>query len=191
VGGDELAPVSLRLPAGGVLAVLGGPSSGKTNLLQLLPLLNRETNLWLTPEAGADPNDYWSGILRKAVACQVEHGSIALVDDADLLPAVANQALTEFNTMGYTVIMTASFSPMVVQRVPLMLSARSLGTGLLIAPRTLMDGDLFGVRFDVEPSPPPGRSVLISDGRSMAVQLGWAAAELVDAELPAAPQDPA
>jgi S-DNA-T family DNA segregation ATPase FtsK/SpoIIIE len=178
VGGDELAPVSLRLPAGGVLAVLGGPSSGKTNLLQLLPLLNGETNLWLTPEAGADPIDYWSGILRKAVACQVEHRSIALVDDADLLPAVANQALTELNTMGFTMVMTASFSPMVVQRVPLMLSARSLGTGLLIAPRTLMDGDLFGVRFDVEPKPPPGRSVLISDGRSMAVQLGWAAAEL-------------
>ncbi|MDQ0677770.1 S-DNA-T family DNA segregation ATPase FtsK/SpoIIIE [Arthrobacter pascens] len=182
VGGDDLASVSLRLPAGGVLAVLGGPSSGKTNLLQLLPLLNGETNPWLTPEAGADPTDYWSRILRKAVAGEVDRGSIALVDDADLLPAVANHGLTELSAMGFTVVVTASFSPMVLQRVPLVLSARGLGTGLLIAPRTLMDGDLFGVRFDVESNPPPGRSVLISGGRSMAVQLGW-----VTAELPAAP----
>jgi S-DNA-T family DNA segregation ATPase FtsK/SpoIIIE len=152
----------------------------------LLPLLNGETHPWLAPEPGADPNDYWSGILRKAVAGELARGSIALVDDADLLPAVANHGITELNAMGFTVVLTASFSPMVVQRVPLVLSARGLGTGLLIAPRTVMDGDLFGVRFEVEPNPPPGRSVMISEGRPMAVQLGWATAEPV-----AAPLDPA
>jgi S-DNA-T family DNA segregation ATPase FtsK/SpoIIIE len=41
----------------------------------------------------------------------------------------------------------------------------------LICPRNLQDGDLFGVRFELEASPPPGRAVLISNGRAVAVQL--------------------
>jgi S-DNA-T family DNA segregation ATPase FtsK/SpoIIIE len=57
--------------------------------------------------------------------------------------------------------------------VPLALHARSQGTGILIAPRTFLDGDLFGVRFEAEPNPPPGRSVLIQNGRAVPVQLGW------------------
>jgi len=36
-----------------------------------------------------------------------------------------------------------------------------------------MDGDLFGVRFEVEPTPPPGRSILIANGRPLPIQLGW------------------
>jgi S-DNA-T family DNA segregation ATPase FtsK/SpoIIIE len=179
VGGDELAPVYLRLPAGGVLAGLGGPSSGKSNLLRVLPRLNGETaSVWLSPEAGMDPSDYWREVLRQAAAGELERGSIALVDDSDLLPATANQDLADLNAMGFTVVLTASFSPMLVQRVPLVLTARGGGTGLLIAPRTLADGDVFGVRFNVESSPPPGRSVLISDGRAMDVQLGWAPPDL-------------
>ncbi|MBT2531859.1 FHA domain-containing protein [Arthrobacter sp. ISL-48] len=174
VGGDELAPVYLRLPAGGVLAALGGPSSGKSNLLQLLPRLNNGAGRWLSPKAGVDPCDYWAEVLGAAAAGELERGSIALVDDADLLPAAANQDLAELNAMGFAVVLTANFSPMLIQRVPLVLSARGVGTGLLIAPRTLMDGDVFGVRFDVESNPPPGRSVLIADGRSTPVQLAWA-----------------
>ena len=75
-------------------------------------------------------------------------------------------------------VLTASFSTMLLQSVPLLLNARSQGTGVLIAPRSLADGDLFGVRFEVESNPPPGRGVLISEGRTMAVQLGWAPPEL-------------
>ena len=44
---------------------------------------------------------------------------------------------------------------------------------MLIAPRGLMDGELFGVRFELEQSPPPGRAVLISDGRARVVQLAF------------------
>lgn len=72
-------------------------------------------------------------------------------------------------------VFTAGFSPLLTQRLPLAFSARGSGYGLLIAPRTAADGDLFGVRFEVEPSPPPGRSILITNGRPMPVQLGWAA----------------
>jgi S-DNA-T family DNA segregation ATPase FtsK/SpoIIIE len=125
-----------------------------------------------------DPCDYWSEVLHKAAAGEVDRSSVALVDDADLLPAAANQDLADLNAMGFTVMLTATFSPTLIQRVPLVLSARGVGTGLLIAPRTFMDGDVFGVRFDVESNPPPGRSVLISGGRSMPVQLGWVPPDL-------------
>jgi S-DNA-T family DNA segregation ATPase FtsK/SpoIIIE len=99
---------------------------------------------------------------------------VALVDDADLLPHEVNRHLADLNALGVTVVMTAGYSPILAQRVPLALQARNLGTGLLIAPRTVLDGDLFGVRFEPEPNPPPGRSVLIQNGRAFAIQLCWA-----------------
>ncbi|UZX03904.1 FHA domain-containing protein [Arthrobacter sp. CDRTa11] len=177
VGGDDLAPVSVTVPAGSVFAVLGGPVSGKTNFLRLLPALNTEAGHWLAPGEGTNPVEYWSDILRKASAGEVDRGSTALVDDADLLPAGTHKELADLNALGLTVVVTARFSATLLQKVPLMFAARGVGSGLLIAPRSLLDGDLFGTRFDVEPHAPPGRAVLISDGRSMAVQLGWVPAE--------------
>ncbi len=173
LGGDELAPVSLRIPAGGVFAVLGGSGGGKTNFLHLLPALNRESAPWLAPDAGVGPCEYWSGVLRKAAAGTLDRHAIALVDDADLLPQSAHQDLADLNGRGISVVFTAGYSPLLVQRVPLALSARGAGNGLLIAPRSVMDGDLFGTRFEVEPSPPPGRSILIANGRPLSIQLGW------------------
>ena len=173
VGGDELEPAAVRVPAGGVLAALGGPSSGKSSFLRLLPKLNPEAGPWLRPEPDAEPGAYWSGVLRQATAGGLERNSVALVDDADLLPQDLNRDLADLNALGVTVVMTAGYSPILAQRVPLALQARNLGCGILIAPRTFMDGDLLGVRFEAEPNPPPGRSVLIQDGRATAVQLGW------------------
>ncbi|WP_258060924.1 FtsK/SpoIIIE domain-containing protein [Arthrobacter sp. 4R501] len=173
VGGDELEPISVRAPAGGVLAVLGGPSSGKSSFLRLLPKVNPEAGPWLMPEQDTDPGAYWSGILRQATTGGLERNSVALVDDADLLPQDVNRDLADLSTLGITVVMTAGYSPILAQRVPLALQARNLGCGILIAPRTFMDGDLLGVRFEAEPNPPPGRSVLIQNGRATAVQLGW------------------
>ncbi|MDR7157733.1 FtsK/SpoIIIE domain-containing protein [Arthrobacter sp. BE255] len=173
LGGDELAPVCVRIPAGGVLAALGGHGGGKTNFLRLLPELNAGTAEWLAPDAGGDACEYWSGALQRAAAGAVGRHAIALVDDADLLPQSAQQDLAALNNRGISVVFTAGFSPLLVQRVPLALSARGSGTGLVIAPRSLMDGDLFGIRFDAEPNPPPGRSVLVANGRPMPVQLGW------------------
>ncbi len=173
-GGDELEPVSVRVPAGGVLAVLGAPSSGKSSFLRVLPQLNPDAGHWLWPERPTESAAYWSGVLRQAAAGRLDAGSVALVDDADLLPHEVNRCLADLNALGVSVVMTAGYSPLLAQRVPLALQARSLGTGVLIAPRTFLDGDLFGVRFEAEPNPPPGRSVLIRNGRALAVQLGWA-----------------
>ncbi|WP_252576538.1 FtsK/SpoIIIE domain-containing protein [Pseudarthrobacter cellobiosi] len=173
VGGDELEPISVRAPAGGVLAVLGGPASGKSSFLRLLPKINPEAGPWLMPEQDTEPGAYWSGILRQATTGGLERNSVALVDDADLLPQDITRDLADLNTLGITVVMTAGYSPILAQRVPLALQARNLGCGILIAPRTFMDGDLFGVRFEADPNPPPGRSVLIQNGRATAVQMGW------------------
>ncbi|MEO8283569.1 MAG: hypothetical protein ABI568_09230, partial [Pseudarthrobacter sp.] len=173
VGGDELEPVSVRVPTGAVLAVLGAPGSGKSALLRLLPALNPDAGPWLRPQPEAEPSAYWSEVLNRASTGGLDKGSVALVDDADLLPYDVNRQLAELNALGLTVVMTAGFSPTLTQRVPLTLQARNLGTGVLIAPRTFLDGDLFGVRFEAEPNPPPGRSAVIQNGRALAVQLGW------------------
>ena len=173
VGGDELEPVSVRVPAGGVLAVLGGPSSGKSSFLRLLPQLNPDAGHWLRPGPATEAAAFWSGVLSQAAAGSLDSGSVALVDDADLLPHDTNRCLVDLNALGVSVVMTAGYSPTLSQRVPLALQARNLGTGVLIAPRTFLDGDLFGVRFEAEPNPPAGRIVLIRNGRATAVQLGW------------------
>jgi S-DNA-T family DNA segregation ATPase FtsK/SpoIIIE len=173
VGGDELESVSVHLPRGAVLAVLGSPSSGKSSFLRLLPGLNPDAGPWLRPEPETEPTAYWSEVLIRASSCSFSNRSVALVDDADLLPVDVNRHLAEINALGITVVMTAGFSPSLSQRVPLALHARNLGSGVLIAPRTFLDGDLFGVRFEAEPHPPPGRCVVVQNGRAMAVQLGW------------------
>jgi S-DNA-T family DNA segregation ATPase FtsK/SpoIIIE len=173
VGGDELEPVSVGVPRGAVLAVLGGASSGKSSFLRLLTRIKPDAGPWLRPEPETEPSAYWSEALKRASAGSLVEGSVALVDDADLLPYEVNRQLVELNALGTTVVLTAGFSAALSQRVPLALHARNLGTGVLIAPRTFLDGDLFGVRFEAEPSPPPGRSVVIRNGRALAVQLGW------------------
>jgi S-DNA-T family DNA segregation ATPase FtsK/SpoIIIE len=175
VGGDELSPVAVRLPAGGVLAILGGAGMGKTTLLAAIPFLNQAAADWLCPGPNPDPEcsraDYWAGIYRAAVEGRLAKDAVLLVDDVDLLPATVNQQLLELNTLGWAVILTSGYGQALVQRVPLAMNARHCGSGILIAPRSPMDGDLFGIRFELEPIPPPGRAVLLANGRAMPVQL--------------------
>ncbi|MDQ0922836.1 S-DNA-T family DNA segregation ATPase FtsK/SpoIIIE [Pseudarthrobacter sp. W1I19] len=174
VGGDELEPASISLPYGGVLTVLGGPGSGKTNFLKALPLMNPAGGPWLRREADGDPSEYWQKSVAMAAAGRTQPGTVALVDDADLLNAEALQHLWELNALGCAVVLTANYSPLLSQRVPLAMKSRASGTGVLLAPRSLQDGDLFGTRFEVEAHPPPGRGVLISRSVARSIQVGWA-----------------
>jgi S-DNA-T family DNA segregation ATPase FtsK/SpoIIIE len=170
VGGDELRPHGIRLPAGGVLAVLGGPGSGKSTLLAALPGLN-PTVAWFSPRPGTDPGEYWSGLHASALAGTLDRAAIALADDADLLVPEANSALAALHSRGWRVILTAGFGPAFGLRVDLAAIARGQGRAVLICPRGLTDGEQFGVRFEAEHSPPPGRAVVISEGRATPVQL--------------------
>jgi S-DNA-T family DNA segregation ATPase FtsK/SpoIIIE len=170
VSGDELRRHDVPLPAGGVLAVLGRLASGKSTLLAALPGMNPGV-VWLVPPEGTDPGRYWSEVHGSAIAGTLDRTAIALADDADLLSQDANSRLAALNSLGWRVIVAADFGPTFGQRVPLAAVARSQGRAVLIGPRGLMDGEPFGVRFDAEQSPPPGRAVVISDGRATPVQL--------------------
>lgn len=181
VGGDEPAPVSVRVPCGGVLAVLGAAGSGKSSFLRTVQALNPRAAGWLLPPPERNAADYWAETRAAAAAGRLATDAILLVDDADLLPAATHQLLLELNALGRTVIMAAGFGPGLVQRVPLALAARNCGSAILIAPRSPMDGDLFGLRYELEPNPPPGRAVLLADGRAMAVQLAASRPESLSA----------
>lgn len=171
IGGDELVPASVRLPPGSIVPVLGGPASGKSSLLAAVPLLNPDIAGWLFPGPDDAAATYWGDVVSRADAGRLNRDSILLVDDADMLSPEASRHLGTLHGLGLTVILTAAFSPVLAQRVPLAAQARGQGTGILIAPRSLMDGDFFGIRFEVEANPPPGRAVIIAGGRATPVQL--------------------
>jgi S-DNA-T family DNA segregation ATPase FtsK/SpoIIIE len=137
--------------------------------------MNPGAGPWLYPNDGTDPCGFWQRELAAAAAGETPKGTVALADDADLFPAEAIRHLSDFNAMGYPVVLTATYSSLLIQRLPLVMDSRSAGTGLLLAPRSLQDGDLFGVRFEVESNAPPGRGVLISQGLARSIQVGWAA----------------
>ncbi|MDD1477037.1 FtsK/SpoIIIE domain-containing protein [Arthrobacter sp. H16F315] len=172
VQGDELCAVGIPLPPGAVLAVLGGHLSGKSSLLSALPGLN-PTATWLRPPSATDLEGYWAGTYDAALAGALDPAAVLLADDLDLQSAETNRRLVLLNNLGWRVVLTAGFNPAIRQRVPLTQNAAGYGRGVLLAPRSVLDGDLFGVRFDLEPSPPPGRAVLISEGRARAVQLAF------------------
>lgn len=171
MGGDEPAPAAVRLPGGGVLAVLGSASSGKSSFLASLPALNPSVSGWLHPGPEPSPADFWAKARRDAVEGRLPRDAILLVDDADMLPATSHQHLVELNTRGWAVVFSAVFSQSLLQRVPLALAARGGGRGILIAPRNPLDGDMFGLRIEPDSHPPPGRALLVADGTAMPVQL--------------------
>lgn len=178
VGGDELSPVSIRLTAGSVFAVLGGPSAGKSNVLRAVEELNPGPGRWLLPDPGPggseDPAAYWKRCLEAARAGELSKQAVLLVDDADRLAPRAIRDVADLHGLGHGVVFTASAGPLLSQRMPLAMEARSSGAGLLLCPRSQSDGDLYGIRFDIEPHPPPGRAVLIDSGRSRALQVALA-----------------
>lgn len=177
VAGDELEAATFRIPDSGVVAVLGAPESGKSNVLHALRTLNPEKEWCTNPEALEGAGDFWKNVLQQAEAGGLSSEVLLLVDDADLLAPPALKDLGRLNALGYPLVLTAGYSPMLPQRVPLVMDARAAGLGLLLCPRSMADGDLFGVRIEVEANPPPGRGILISGGRSCAVQVGWAGSE--------------
>jgi len=167
--GDEPGPAGIALPSSGVAAVLGAPGTGKSTLLRTLVTLNPSMS-WLKPDKQT-PQEYWTEICRKADAGTLDRQAVALADDLDLSTPETNAALRDLNGRGWTVVFTAGYGPLLLHRVPLAMQARVYGKGILLRPRNLMDGDLFGVRFDPEPHQPAGRAVLIGDGAATWVQL--------------------
>lgn len=174
VAGDEPAAASFRIPCSGIAAVLGNPGSGKSNALRALVALN-PGQPWRRhhgpPQAAGD---FWAAMLRQAESGTLPRETTLLVDDVDQLAPAVLRDLGQLNALGHAMVIAAAYSPLLLQRVPLIMNARASGVGLLLGPRSMADGDLFGIRFDIESHPPPGRGSLISGGRSFPVQVAWA-----------------
>jgi S-DNA-T family DNA segregation ATPase FtsK/SpoIIIE len=169
VGGDNLDAVSIRLSRGGAFLALGAPASGKSALLRILRVLNPKHH-WLQPGRLEDPSAYWFNVWNEREEKIRGTGAVMLIDDLDLLDSECQQYLADLNGMGHPAVFTADFHAPLYGS-PLAVRARARGDGLLLAPLRVTDGDFFGIRYEVEQSPPPGRAVLFRSGRSEAVQL--------------------
>ncbi|WP_284983725.1 FtsK/SpoIIIE domain-containing protein [Arthrobacter sp. efr-133-TYG-118] len=169
VGGDEHEPAWITLPRSAVLLALGTPGSGKSSLLSALAVLN-PGHIWWTPPEGADPDAFWAEFHRDASRSIVGAEVIPLVDDAERLSSETAVLLAELCGMGFSVVATAG-SPALLQRTPLASLARNHGSGILLGNGPPAAGEFFGVRVDVEQAPPPGRAVLIENGRTRSLQI--------------------
>lgn len=177
VTGDELSPATFRVQAGGVVAVLGRNGSGRSNTLHALRALNPEQPWRTCPVRPDAAESYLKDLVLEAEAGGLPREAVLLVDDVDLLGPPAVRNLGHLNALGLTLVATAVYSPALLQRIPLVMNARAAGVGLLLGPRSAADGDLFGVRFEIESNPPPGRGILISNGSSCPLQVAWAGAD--------------
>ncbi|WP_284988470.1 FtsK/SpoIIIE domain-containing protein [Arthrobacter sp. efr-133-TYG-120] len=169
VGGDEHEPAWITLPRPGVLLALGTPGSGKSSLLTALAMLNPGHHWWAPPE-GTDPDAGWAAFHRDARRRLVGAEVIPLVDDVDRLSRETAVLLAELPGMGFSVVATAG-SPALMQRTPLASLAGNHGTGLLLGNAPPAAADFFGVRIAAEQAPPPGRAVLIENGRTRSLQI--------------------
>lgn len=160
LGGDEARPVSMPLRPKGLSLVLGAPGTGKSSILSTLQILNPGVK-WIRPRKGEQTGPFWTRVAEESLTGSLDPTSILLVDDADSLDAEARQALAGLmgNTAG--IIMTASTSPAVHRRLPLIDEVQANGMGLVLAPRTPLDADVFGVRLSVDGQASPGRGVRI------------------------------
>lgn len=179
VQGDELRPATLRLGQADVLLILGSVGSGKSTALDTAASTGSPARRWVHISPGCmeslardgDVDDLdWPKTHRA--------GCVLLVDDADQLSPQAQQLVADLHKRGCSIIMTATTGPAVMTRIPLAMQARSIGKGIVLAPRTVLDGDFFGVRLEVEPRVYPGRGMMIQDGVSNPVQFFLPSAEV-------------
>ncbi|MBU8866198.1 FtsK/SpoIIIE domain-containing protein [Paenarthrobacter aromaticivorans] len=172
IGGDESVPVSFPLAPRGVSIIIGGRGSGKTSVLTSLMSLNPQVP-WIFPGAGTTTGAFWATVADSATAGSLDPASILCVDDADLLDPGGRAALAALAGRTRGVIMTATSGPGLLQRLPLAAEAQANGKGLILAPRTPLDGDILGVRLEIENSPRAGRGVIVRGNRAVQVQVAF------------------
>ncbi len=171
IGGDESETVFLELPAGVLWPVVGPPASGRSALLALLesqapPWLH---HLRLRPRD--DPSAFWRAAGSRPPLATDPPRCLLLIDDAETLPEDLHPILEAFLASGARAVLTAGPRFLLGQR-PLARLARAAGRGVILAPRSETDAEVFGVRLEPpEGIGPPGRAVVLDSGRQLPVQL--------------------
>ncbi|MFE4197815.1 FtsK/SpoIIIE domain-containing protein [Paenarthrobacter sp. NPDC056912] len=160
VGGDESTPISLPLRPHGVSVILGAHGSGKSSTLGALCTLNPAVP-WVFPPKSTSANMFWVSAAQEAEGGTLDPDSILLVDDADTLDAQGHQALMNLAGKVRGIVMTATTGPTLLQRLPLVRDVQASGLGIVLAPRTSLDGDLLGVRLDADPAGSAGRGFVV------------------------------
>ncbi len=196
VHGDELQPFAVTLRRGEAYLVLGHAGSGRSNTLRALT----QSAARLVPPCDvlAPPIDasvaaalaYWREATAGSSGPDAAGRCLLLVDDADRLPTDVQQALAGFVARGARAVLAAAPGPALMTRLPLALSARAAGRGLVLAPRTAADGELFGVRLDPEGPMIPGRGYACDPAGVVEVQVARASDEPSDRGAPSGTAGP-
>jgi S-DNA-T family DNA segregation ATPase FtsK/SpoIIIE len=175
LGGDEPATVCLDLAPGGVFAAVGPPRSGRTGFLNQVQDQAPPGLLTLRPKGPA--GEYWRGALVRGPLCTEPARCLLVIDDAEALAPDLHQLLDSAVAAGARAVLAAAPGFLLLQ-VPLARRARAADQGLVLAPRTPADGEVFGVRLEagqaVRAGPAgrtPGRAVLLRSGGQEEVQL--------------------
>lgn len=172
IGNDESVPVSFPLGPRGVSIIIGSHGSGKTSVLASLKSLHPQVP-WVFPGVGSTAGAFWATVARSATTGSLDPASILIVDDADLLDPEGRAALAALAGRTRGVILTATSGPALLQRLPLAAEVQASGMGLILAPRTPLDGDILGVRLEIETSPRAGRGVIVRGNRVVQVQVAF------------------
>ena len=166
VGGDDLSPVHLSLPPRTAGLIVGGAGTGKSQTLDLIAAQAPRSVHCLHPGPEADPFSYW----RRPELAQQTAGSLLLVDDVDLLPREIAQQLAAMVAAGARAVFSATPSPSLITN-PALTAVRVNPLGIVLGPHAPADGEVFGLRLEVNGTPPPGRGVLLEKRRSTEIQI--------------------
>ncbi|WP_343318022.1 FtsK/SpoIIIE domain-containing protein [Arthrobacter sp. TMP15] len=158
LGGDGHQVVEVVLVPGGVLAVIGGPSAGKTSLINALTLLNGSSGCDFTTTSKRPSS------MKHVSMDQTGAGSILWLDDAASLSAQELLQATRSLASGAAIVAAFTYPGPAVSALPLEWGLRAAQQGVVLRPQRPSDGDLFGVRLDTAGAEPLGRGVLLDHG---------------------------
>ncbi|WP_242605451.1 FtsK/SpoIIIE domain-containing protein [Frankia sp. Cppng1_Ct_nod] len=197
-GGDELAPIDIDLASDGPGFVIAGPSrSGRSSALltmaesllaggaQLLLVTPRRSPLsalanrpGVIEVLGADAKA--ASIDAACLSVGPAGGLVVILDDAELLAnASVADRLTEFlrtaRDAGCAFVAAGTTEDLTSQYRGFMVDARRSRCGVILAPSTPNEGDLFGMRLsrNTGGAMPVGRGLFVHRGRTTPVQIAF------------------
>ncbi len=165
VGGDDLATVHIDLPQRAVALLVGAAGTGKSQALDLIAQTAPRSVRCSRPAAGEDPEAYWQ---RASKVAGPE--DLLLIDDADQLSRETHHTLAAMVSTGARAVFAGSPSP-ALGTSPALARLRVNPLGVILGPRAQTDGEIFGLRVDVDGKAPPGRGILVNSRGSTEIQI--------------------